>query len=477
MPLFDAYGRVYAPDLRPQEGPRRRVSREMGTPTLPPPYADRFQTRLGSALTPDTILNALRHADHGYLYSQVDMLEEALEMDGHLAGIVAKRIARVASAPWEMFSDDRSLMGREARDFCREVLENIDPTGKTELGIDFYELIAHLLGACYYPSMAAETVYRRDGRWVIPSYWLPIHPRRLSYATSWKLYVWNPQPGYDAMYPEKPSPTTPADVYPGVCVTDARPGKFVRYRANVRPGGYPTRDGMGRLTIWFAAFKRWDIRDMMAFAEQFARGIPTARYTVDDGTGIAGQPVATDEDVQNFERALQRASPAYALLYPNSISDVKFHTSQGAGVEVYRFIHDTMSAEMSKAILGSTLTTEPGRKGARSLGDIHAEVEERQARAEAQKVANTVRNQILRPLVRMNFGPSVGVPEIRFDVASSQARFTEGRIINTALMNGVPVPEAWAMKRMGIRAQELETGPDGTQRPERTLAPRGRATT
>jgi len=59
-------------------------------------------------------------------------------------------------------------------------------------------------------------------------------------------------------------------------------------------------------------------------------------------------------------------------------TSIKFHEAQGKGDtgNLHKTFVDICNAEISKLILGNTLTTEQGESGARSLGTVHMEVEE-----------------------------------------------------------------------------------------------------
>jgi phage gp29-like protein len=83
-------------------------------------------------------------------------------------------------------------------------------------------------------------------------------------------------------------------------------------------------------------------------------------------------------------------------------------------------VHDRLAslcnAEMSKAILGGTLGSDAGTKGARSLGEVHERNELMIARADAASLAATLRRDLLRPMVEFNFGPTAPVPSFAFAV-------------------------------------------------------------
>lgn len=477
--LYDAAGRpLDDAALAGLVAARERAPKGVLSTVAPAPFNDRFQTRAGANLTPRYILNCLQNADQGLMYHLVDILEEALEMDGHLQAVVEKRVDWVAASKWEVVANGSSPVALEAAEFCKDVLENAMGNGDNE--IDFRQLIAHCQMATYYPAMCAEAIWKKPGRWVVIDHWNSIHPRRLAFATDWSMHIWNQLPGGPIMGEMGDDRMTQR--WPGMNVADYPKGKFVRHRALIRPGGYPTRDGVGRLTVWFAAFKRWTVRDLMAFAEQFARGLRSAQFTQNDfnlspnaafGKNERG---ATDEDVVAMKAALSQWSSAVSLVYPSSFDKLNIQHTQGTGVEIYRMGNELFEAQMSKAVLGSTLSTDPGRKGARSLGDVHVDGEERRAAKDAQNIARTIRRDVLAPLLAHNFREGVPVPNIVFQTPSVRTRIARIRMVNNAAISGMQVPAAWAHAETGIPVPKTEVR-DGVAQTEPLLIPSEKLTT
>lgn len=69
--------------------------------------------------------------------------------------------------------------------------------------------------------------------------------------------------------------------------------------------------------------------------------------------------------------------------------------------------------EQSKCVLGGTLGTDAGNRGARSLGEVHTENELVLARADARCFSSMLRNQLLTPMVQHNFGENAPVPKVK----------------------------------------------------------------
>ena len=76
-----------------------------------------------------------------------------------------------------------------------------------------------------------------------------------------------------------------------------------------------------------------------------------------------------------LEQQLQDWGGFSYLLHPKG-SELKLHeSSSGSGSTVFKELHDTCDAAISKTILGNTLTTEQGNKGTQALGTVHQDAE------------------------------------------------------------------------------------------------------
>ncbi len=372
-----------------------------------PSNNEKLQLRLGSSLTPQVISAILRRADQGQMDSIADMLDEVRETDPHLHSVLFKREAQVAGAPWEIRPPRSSPGARKSKgrkpkidpiiQFVTETIENLP---------HFSQTLAHLQGANYHGRAAAEIMWVRaqNGK-ILPDCIEPIHARRLSYAAqNWKLHLWDVSgSGIDRF-----------GKYPGVPFDEFPKGKFIVHTPRLR-GTYPTREGLGRNLVWYSVFKRWTQRDWMALAEMSGRPGRVGYYS----TGADGKPEATPEDVELLKAALINWSSSVSVSLPDTVK-MDFVNATSGQSELHKVLIDHCNSEISKCVLGETLTTEAGTRGARSLGDVHDDVRLMIALWDAKAIAETLRYCLIAPLVRMNFGEKALVPEIVFTVAPDE---------------------------------------------------------
>lgn len=413
----------------------------MGRPALSvvsqPSDQDKYQRRIGSGLTPQVISGILRNADIGYMDQWADLLDEIRQNDPHLQCELGKRESQVAGAPIEIRPANSSAKAKKSADYCQRITETLEIPAAS-LSLSFRGALAHLLGANYHGRAACEVVWARDGRYLRPARVEWIHARRLAYAArSWKLHVW-----------DAASPNTPFSQFPGIPVDDTATfpvGKLIVHTPRVY-GTYPTREGLGRCLVWYSAFKRWTVRDWIAFAEWAGRGIRIGKYST--GTDPKSPARATPEDKSALEDAL--------LAMSSSISTIVADTT---GIDVIappnnQEVHERLSLlcnnEISKAVVGGTLSSDPGDRGARSLGEVQERVRLAIAASDSIAIADTIRRDLFMPAIRERGWPEDLAPTLAIltDPPESLDAFTKR--VDTMAGRGLRIPAGYVRDRLGI---------------------------
>lgn len=404
---------------------------------------DRYQRRLGAGLTPQIITAVMREADTGRMVGWADLLDEVRQGDPHLQCDLGKRELSVAGAEFEIRLPPGASKreGAKALRLCQDAIDGIEaPRGS--LAVSFRGAVQRLLSATYHGRAGIEAVYAREGRYLLPRELYPIHARRLSWSNEldWQLYL------YDAT-----SGDTPYARFPGIAVGNAAAfpaGKLMIHTA-APFGTYPTREGLGRAVVWYSAFKRWTVRDWLAFAEWAGRGLRVGKYAT--GRDPSKDARANEDDKAALQDALDAMSSTVTTVIPDTtdldITTVSDNSVHGELVKL-------CNGEMSKVILGGTLTSDPGDKGARSLGEVHLRAMTQLLAADAAMVADTIRRDLFAPLVQINLGDRAPVPVIVFAVEPPEDAKSRAERLALYMQHGLTVPAAWL--------RNLESIPDPT---------------
>lgn len=119
-------------------------------------------------------------------------------------------------------------------------------------------------------------------------------------------------------------------------------------------------------TAPYVIYKRGTMGDWAQFSEIF--GMPMRIYKYD---------AADPETRQQIEYDAMNQGAAGALILPND-AEVEFAEAgnKSGSAEVYSSLIERCNAEMSKAVLGNTLTTEASETGTQALGTVHNKVED-----------------------------------------------------------------------------------------------------
>jgi len=364
--LYDQFGREIA-----ARDTRRPDTREICAVQV----RDRWSTYPSSGLTPVKLARIFREADNGDVLRQAELFEEMEEKDGHLSSQFQVRKLAIQGLGYEILPVSEDAESKKIADFCREAIESLDLDDHI---LDLLDALpkGYSMMEILWDASAGQN-WIRSLRWVHPkkiTFWNSVHPRIF----------------------------TEDDPVHGI---DPPPFKFIYHRYKAR-SGYDTRAGILRVCAWMYLFKNYAVKDWASFAEVYGMPLRLGKY----------EPGATSEDRNALLSALQSlGSDAAGIISKNT--EIEFVEAQKTStLNIFESLVNFCDSQMSKAILGQTLTSEAGGskgQGSYALGRVHADVRQDLVEADAKALGKTMTQQILRPLVGFNFGWDVPVPLFR----------------------------------------------------------------
>ena len=402
MGLKDFFGRRFRPAAPP-------VRQELAAIGLP----DRWSSYPSVGLTPGRLGEIFRDADQGEVTRQMELFEEMEEKDAHLAALLQTRKLAVLSLDYEVLPYSRSRRDREIADFISEVVFRVQ---------DLEGALLDLLDALGKGFALAELIWDVDqDRAVVKELrWIPqrkvtfvgsLTPRLLTQGASWEG---EEPPAWKVIYH--------------------------RYKAR---SGYDSRAGLLRVVGWMYLFKNYALKDWAAFNEVFGMPLRLGKYDA------AASPADREALVQAI-RSL--GSDAAGVISKNTeIEFVEAHSRLAGNVNPYEVLAEFCNREMSKAILGQTLTTDTaGSTGTYAAARVHSQVRRDLVQADAQSLAQTLREQLLRPLVGFNFGWDQAVPWFRFKYDQEEDLKTLSEVYRNLVQMGLPLGMEHVAERFGI---------------------------
>jgi len=396
MSLYDAFGREYTPPKRPEIREQAVVS-----------IRDRWQTYPADGLTPQRLGGIFKEADTGDVVRQAELFEQLEEKDAHLSSVLHTRKLAVLGCELAVTPASESAEDKQIAEFVEEALGWIN---------NWDDALLDLLDAIGKGFAAGEIRWELEGSkvWIRELTWR--HAKRFTFSAMDRILPW---------------PKLLTDAAP-VWGEDLTPWQWVVHRYKAR-SGQMSRAGLLRTCAWMALFKNYSIKDWVVFAEVYGMPLRLGKY----------DPGASKDDRDALIAAVSSLGTDAAGVISKS-TEIEFveAVKGGQGNNVFDQLAAFCNAEMSKAVLGQTLTTEIGKTGgAFAASDTHNTVRGDLLEADAKSMARTLRAQLIRPLVGFNFGWDTALPELTLateEAEDLQAAATTLKTLVEAGFRGIP---------------------------------------
>lgn len=402
MGLKDLFGRVFKPQAKPE-------TRELAAVSL----AERWSTYPSAGLTPERLAEIFRLADQGDVYRQMELFEEMEEKDAHLASLLQTRKMAVLSLDYEVLPYSKSPEDERIAGFVREMLDALP---------DLEGGLLDLLDAIGKGFAVSEIIWEAAGgrALVAELRWIP--QKRVTFIQDLKPRLLTPEAPWQGEEPP--------------------PWKVIYHRFKAR-SGYAPRAGVLRVVAWMYLLKNYALKDWAAFNEVFGMPLRLGKY--DPGSSAA--------DREALIRAIRSlGSDAAGVISKNTeIEFVEAASRLSGNANPYQTLAEFCNREMSKAILGQTLTTDTaGATGTYSAARVHAQVRRDLVEADAQTLGVTLREQLIRPLVGFNYGWDQPCPWFRFKLAEEEDLKTLSEVYRNLKEIGVPLEGGQVAERFGV---------------------------
>ena len=175
----------------------------------------------------------------------------------------------------------------------------------------------------------------------------------------------------------------------------------------------------------------------------------------DDGVGAeVDPPSATPDERAVLLRALTNLGADAAAMIPESmmIELVKGTEGGASSQSAHQSLLVYLDALISKAVLGQTLTTEAGERGARSLGEVHDAVRHDIERSDAIALSEVLTRDVARPIVVLNHGTRRRYPRIVIGREETLDVARTAEALAKLVPLGLRVPESAVRDLVGFEA-------------------------
>ena len=218
------------------------------------------------------------------------------------------------------------------------------------------------------------------------------------------------------------------------------PFKFIVHYAKAK-AGLPIRGGLARAAGWSYLFKNYVLKDWVTFAEVFGQPLRVGKYG----------PGATEADKSTLLRAVANIGTDAAAIIPESMVIEFTEARQTGSSDLYERFCEYIDRQVSKAVLGQTLTTElPRGGGSRAAAQVHEGVRRDILGADARRLAATLTRDLVKPIVDLNAGPQARYPRIQFALPDDQDAKTFADIVAELADRGLRVGQKAVLDRLGL---------------------------
>lgn len=371
---------------------------------------DRYSNYPSEGLNPRKLAIIFKEADQGNVRRQMELYEDMEEKDPHLFSQLQTRKMAVTGLDWEVQPYSENEKDVEIADFVREQLKNIE---------EFSNVMSDMLDAIGKGTSVMELIWGLyDGYNIIED---------IKYVPPKKL-MWS--------Y-EKEELLICTDDFPsGISMPE---NKFVVHNYKAK-SGHPSRSGVLRIVSWMYLFKNYTIKDWVAFCEVFGMPLRLGKYN---------QSASEDDKKELMKAIIQMGSDAAGIV-PDTTMIEFIESNKTSTVDIYEKLARYCDEQISKAILGQTLTSDSGG-GSYAQSKTHNEVRHDLTAADARSLEATIRRDIIRPLVYYNFGSDWNIPMFLIDTKEDEDQKELSEVYRTLITEvGLPVSQQHLYKKFGI---------------------------
>lgn len=400
--ILDQYG-------NPLQAAPKQLAQEAAGPSVGENRNAIFQSVI-SGLTPSKLAGILKDAVENDPADFFALAEEMEERDLHYHSVLGTRKRAITKLPLSIEPVDESKEEQEIAETVRRVIETPE----------FDEMREDMLDAYGKGVSVIEQLWDTTAKLWLPTKWKWRDPRFFDFDKETRTEL-------RLKHGEERLPLTP--------------GKFICHTAKVK-SGLPIRGGLARLCALCFMMKNYTLKDWMQFAEIFGMPLRVGRY----------DRSASEDDKRRLLRAvLSIASDAGAII-PKGM-DIEFITATaGRGEAVFGKLADYLDKQVSKAVLGQTMTTDDG--GSLAQAKVHDEVRDDIRDADERRARATLQRDVVNQIVAINYGVRKEYPKLTHVITEPEDTKALADALDKLVPQGLRVKQEQVREKLGLEHPE-----------------------
>lgn len=376
--------------------------------------ASQYLSSLTGGITPSRLEAILRAADNGDIVGQHELFASIEQRDEHIHAELSKRRRALLAVPWAI--NPGRAGDKRAEEIAGAVREQVKCIP------DFEDAILDMADAIGHGFACLEIEWGQEGSNRLPT---ALHFRPQS--------MFQLAPDFQTLRLRDMTPEG----------QELWPVGWIMHR-HASMSGWSPRQGLFRVLVWTWLLKQFARGDFAGFLEIHGLPLRLGKYP----------STASDDEKKALLTALQAIGHDAAGAIPDGML-IEFHEAARGSEKPFEVMHSICEKGQSKAILGSTLTTDTQGVGSQALGEIHNEVRLDILRSDARQIAGTITRQLCAPLAYLNEGvtdPKL-MPVFEFDCNRPEDLEKLAKSL-PELVDVMDIPAAWAHRRAGIPMPE-----------------------
>jgi phage gp29-like protein len=191
----------------------------------------------------------------------------------------------------------------------------------------------------------------------------------------------------------------------------------------------PAAAGLGLRVYWYSWFKRNNLKSWALYNDKFGSPTVVARYPYG----------SDDKEREQLLVAIESIQQDAGVTMPEGMDIQLLEASRSGNADTYRELAEWCNDEISKVVLGQTLTTSEGRRsGSLALGRVHESIRHEFIKADAAMVECTMQ-QLLDWTVGFNLGEEVQAPLWKIDVEREDKLASDVELDRDLIGLGLPL--------------------------------------
>lgn len=377
-------------------------------------FSRSFDESIASGLRPRNVPRILKAANDGDMFDFLTLAEEMEEREPHYGSVLGTRKRAVSSIDMTVDAASEAEADKTIAEAVKMLVEQPD----------FIDMLDDALDGLGKGYAVVEMMWDTKSPVWMPRDFVWQDPRLFQFDKQKKRTLEIRQEGNKDGLP-------------------LAPAKFITHMPKLK-SGKPVRAGLARVAVWSFVLKSYTIKDWAQFCEVFGMPLRVGKYHAN----------ASDDDKRKLMRAVMSIASDAAGIIPQGM-DIEFiQNGARGGDSVFGHLAKFLDEQVSKIILGQTMTTDNGSSKAQA--EVHNEVRLDVKAADARQLEAALNKDVIRPFVDVNFGQQKRYPAVRLPVQEPEDLERLANVLHKLVPLGLRVSAAEVRDRAGFSDPDEE---------------------